>query len=102
MPTLDVIYTTDEAVERLRLTRRALLKLARDTGACSKVGRNYLFSEDDLLTIWQAMRADPPARDRPGTMRLRLTSPDGMSPELAEAIRTLRRKPRVRQGRNRT
>lgn len=56
---LDTIYTADEAAERLRLTRRTIIKLGRDLGACSRVGREYLFSETDLLDIWQAQRAMP-------------------------------------------
>lgn len=54
--TLDRIYKADEAAERLRITKRALIKLARKHGSCSRVGREYLFSESDLLAIWQAIR----------------------------------------------
>ncbi|PBB93196.1 hypothetical protein CK215_04255 [Mesorhizobium sp. WSM3864] len=54
--TLDSIYKADEAAERMRVTKRALIKLARKHGACSRVGREYLFSESDLLAIWQAIR----------------------------------------------
>ncbi|MBY5698493.1 hypothetical protein [Rhizobium leguminosarum] len=53
---LDTIYTADEAAERLRLTNRALIKIAREYGYCSRSGRDYLFSEADLLAIWQALR----------------------------------------------
>ncbi|WP_163269673.1 hypothetical protein [Chelativorans alearense] len=56
---LDTIYTADEAAERLRITTRAIIKLGRDIGACSRYGRTYLFSEADILDIWQAMRAPP-------------------------------------------
>lgn len=56
---LDTIYTTDEAAERLRVTRRTMIKLGRDLGSCSMVGRQYFFSERDLLDIWQAQRAMP-------------------------------------------
>ncbi|MCA1365900.1 helix-turn-helix domain-containing protein [Bradyrhizobium sp. BRP14] len=56
---LDKIYTTDEAAERLRVTRRTIIKLGRDLGSCSMFGREYFFSERDLLDIWQAQRAMP-------------------------------------------
>lgn len=56
---LDAIYTTDEAAERLRVSRRTMIKLGRDLGSCSVIGREYFFSERDLLDIWQAQRAMP-------------------------------------------
>ncbi|MDW9467196.1 helix-turn-helix domain-containing protein [Sinorhizobium meliloti] len=56
---LDTIYTTDEAAERLRVSRRTMIKLGRDLGSCSMIGRQYFFSERDLLDIWQAQRAMP-------------------------------------------
>ncbi len=56
---LDKIYTTDEAAERLRVSRRTMIKLGRDLGSCSTIGREYFFSERDLLDIWQARRAMP-------------------------------------------
>ncbi|MDW9899142.1 hypothetical protein GOB10_25900 [Sinorhizobium meliloti] len=56
---LDKIYTTDEAAERLRVSRRTMIKLGRDLGSCSMIGREYFFCERDLLDIWQAQRAMP-------------------------------------------
>lgn len=56
---LDAIYTTDEAAKRLRVSRRTMIKLGRDLGSCSVIGREYFFSERDLLDIWQAQRAMP-------------------------------------------
>ncbi|MDX0426891.1 hypothetical protein BMJ32_13145 [Sinorhizobium medicae] len=56
---LDTIYTTDEAAERLRVSRRTMIKLGRDLGLCSMIGREYFFSERDLFDIWQAQRAMP-------------------------------------------
>ncbi len=53
---LDKIYTVDEAADRLRLTNRAIIKIARKYGCCSRFGRDYLFSEADLLAIWQVLR----------------------------------------------
>lgn len=56
---LDTIFTADEAAARLRITRRTMIKLGRDLGSCSVIGREYFFSERDLLDIWQAQRAVP-------------------------------------------
>jgi hypothetical protein len=53
---LDNIYTADEAAARLRLTNRAVIKLGRQYGLCSRSGRDYLFSEADLLALWEVMR----------------------------------------------
>tara|TARA_R110002020_G_scaffold53905_8_gene150516 strand:- start:37633 stop:37923 length:291 start_codon:yes stop_codon:yes gene_type:complete len=53
---LDTIYTADEAAERLRLTGRGVIKLAKQRGLCSRRGRDYLFSESDLLALWEVMR----------------------------------------------
>ncbi|WP_457814206.1 hypothetical protein [Sinorhizobium meliloti] len=36
-----------------------MIKLGRDLGSCSRIGREYFFSERDLLDIWQAQRAMP-------------------------------------------
>ncbi|GAK70292.1 hypothetical protein RRU01S_10_01310 [Agrobacterium rubi TR3 = NBRC 13261] len=54
--TLDRIYTANEAADILRLSNRALIKLARKYGRCSRFGRDFLFSEADLLAIWQVLR----------------------------------------------
>ncbi|OHV81733.1 helix-turn-helix domain-containing protein [Rhizobium sp. LCM 4573] len=61
---LDKIYTADEAAERLRLTNRAVIKIARKYGLCSRQGRNYLFSEADLLELWEVMR-EPAKEPKP-------------------------------------
>lgn len=61
---LDHIYTADEAAERLRLTNRGVIKLARQYGLCSRRGRDYLFSESDLLALWDVMR-EPAKAPRP-------------------------------------
>ncbi|KKX33952.1 helix-turn-helix domain-containing protein [Rhizobium sp. LC145] len=62
---LDKIYTADEAAERLRLTNRAVIKIARQYGLCSRRGRNYLFSEADLLELWEVMREKATEPRRP-------------------------------------
>lgn len=56
MAPLETIYTADEAAERLRLTNRGVIKLARQYGLCSRRGRDYLFSESDLVALWEALR----------------------------------------------
>lgn len=53
---LHKIYTASEAADRLRLTNRALIKIARRHGYCSRFGRDYLFSEAYLLAVWQILR----------------------------------------------
>ncbi len=59
---LDQVYTADEAAERLRISKRAVIKIARMSGHCARVGRDYLFSEADLLAIWQDIREPPVER----------------------------------------
>lgn len=56
---LDTIYTAEEAADRLRLTNRGVIKLGKEYGLCSRSGRNYLFSESDLLALWQVLREPP-------------------------------------------
>jgi len=53
---LDTIYTADEAAERLRLTNRGVIKLGKAYGLCSRRGRDHLFSEADLLALWDVLR----------------------------------------------
>lgn len=53
---LDTIYTADEAAERLRLSNRGVIKLGKEYGLCSRRGRDYLFSEADLLALWEVLR----------------------------------------------
>lgn len=59
---LDKIYSLAEASERLRLNKNALARLGRRTGHCSVTGRTVLFSESDLLALWQEMRVAPTRR----------------------------------------
>lgn len=46
---LDKVYTSEEAAARLRISTRAVIK----------VGRDYFFSEEDLLRLWTAIRVEP-------------------------------------------
>ncbi|MGO7512469.1 hypothetical protein ACC677_08615 [Rhizobium ruizarguesonis] len=66
---LDTIYTADEAAERLRLTNRGVIKLGKAYGLCSRVGRDYLFSEQDLLALWEVMR-EPAKQPKPPTVKV--------------------------------
>ncbi|QCL92891.1 helix-turn-helix domain-containing protein [Agrobacterium tumefaciens] len=52
----DKIYTADEVADLLRLTNRAVIKLAKAHGCCSRYGRSYLFSKPDVLAIWEVLR----------------------------------------------
>ncbi|MBB3743760.1 excisionase family DNA binding protein [Rhizobium sp. BK591] len=65
---LDTIYTADEAAERLRLTNRGVIKLGKAHGLCSRVGRDYLFSEQDLLALWEVMR-EPARQPKPPAVK---------------------------------
>lgn len=69
-PPLDTIYTAEEAAERLRLTSRGVIKLGRQYGLCSRRGRDYLFSEADILELWQVMR-EPAKERKPPTVHVR-------------------------------
>lgn len=61
---LGTIYTAKEAASRLKMTRRGVITLGKRYGCCSLDGRNALFSEQDLLDIWQIMRAPATATKR--------------------------------------
>ncbi|MBY5349565.1 hypothetical protein [Rhizobium leguminosarum] len=63
---LDTIYTADEAAKRLRLTNRGVISLAKAYGLCSRRGRDYLFSEADLLGLWEVLR-EPAKQPKPPT-----------------------------------
>lgn len=57
MAKIGAIYTLQEASARLRISERMICKTARAHGLCSQVGRTYLFSEEDIEGIWNALRA---------------------------------------------
>ncbi len=56
---LETIYTLQEAAEKMRLKPRTLAKFAQERGICSVRGRAILFSEGDLVALWEAMRCAP-------------------------------------------
>ncbi|AGB71053.1 hypothetical protein RTCIAT899_CH08315 [Rhizobium tropici CIAT 899] len=62
---LDTIYTAGEAAARLRLTNRGVIKLGRQYGLCSRRGRDYLFSEADILGLWEVLREPPKSPKSP-------------------------------------
>ncbi|MBB2796899.1 UNVERIFIED_ORG: hypothetical protein GGD58_005818 [Rhizobium pisi] len=66
---LDTIYTAAEAAERLRLTNRGVIKLAKTYGLCSRRGRDYLFSESDVLALWEVLR-EPAKSPKPATVKI--------------------------------
>jgi hypothetical protein len=51
------VYTADEAAARLRIERRSVITLGKRYGCCSVHGRTAFFSEQDLLDLWQILRA---------------------------------------------
>ena len=50
------VFTLEEAAEYMRISKQALAKAARANNLCSIFGRDMLFSESDLLALWDAMR----------------------------------------------
>lgn len=88
---LDTIYTADEAADRLRTTKRGLIKIARRIGACSRDGRTYLFSETDILAIWQEMREPATGRSKPASTEI-VASSSGV----AESLKWMSSKPPAR------
>ena len=58
-PTLDKIYTADEAAERLKLTRRAVITTGKRYGLCFVRGREVRFTERHLVELVEAMRYKP-------------------------------------------
>ena len=87
---LDKIYSLAEASERLRLNKNALARLGRRTGHCSVTGRTVLFSEADLLALWQEMRVTPSRRVEKVTALEVARS--AQSPRLQELLRRKSRK----------
>ncbi|RVH50669.1 hypothetical protein [Sinorhizobium meliloti] len=91
---LDTIYTAEEAAARLRLTNRGVIKLGKEHGVCSRSGRNYLFSERDLLALWQILR-EPPKVPMLTTVKARASDL-----RLYEALQKLTAKRKGRPGRS--
>lgn len=69
--TLGKIYTLAEVAGHLRLTNRAVAKIARARGLCMVAGRTMTFTEEDVEGIKLAMRLKPTRT--PATQRLTKT-----------------------------
>ncbi|SCW34792.1 hypothetical protein SAMN02927900_00871 [Rhizobium mongolense subsp. loessense] len=54
---LGIIYDLHEAAERLHMTPRAVAKVARAAGLCTISGRDFLFTDSDLVEIWNKKRS---------------------------------------------
>lgn len=52
------VRTLNEAAAYLRMSRRALQDTITRLPFYSKNGRVYLFSDDDILKIWEGMREE--------------------------------------------
>ena len=50
------IYTLQEAADQLRMTTRAVAKIAKREGLCTVDGRDLLFNDSDIVAIWNALR----------------------------------------------
>src|SRR5262245_62547040 len=50
------IFSLEEAAAHLRVSRRALQEIIKRHPFYAKNGRVYLFSESDVLNIWEGMR----------------------------------------------
>lgn len=97
---LDNIYTADEAAKRLRMTQRGIITLGKRYGCCSIHGRDVLFSEQDLVDIWQIMRA-PATATKPVTAKaIAFYSTDTLYRDLLrKGQQELEEKRRLRQAR---
>ena len=58
VPPHSAVYTLNEAAAKLRMSRRALQNIIALQPFYSKNGKVYLFSERDLLNIWESMRKE--------------------------------------------
>ncbi|MBZ9741028.1 MULTISPECIES: hypothetical protein [unclassified Mesorhizobium] len=87
---LGTIYTAKEAAERLRMTQRGVITLGKRYGCCSVHGdRRVLFSEQDLLDIWQIIRAPATAEKRATASAIAFYTSDASYKDL---LRTEQRK----------
>lgn len=59
IPSLGNVYTLSEVADHLRMTNRAVAKIARAHGLCMISGRTMTFTEEDIVAIKQVMRVAP-------------------------------------------
>lgn len=86
---LGTIYTAKEAAARLRMTRHGVITIGRKYGCCAMHRRLVLFSEQDLLDIWQIMRAPATATKRATASAIAFYTSDATYKDL---LRTEQRK----------
>lgn len=94
---LDAIYTAGEAAARLRLTNRGVIKLGRQYGLCSRRGRDYLFSEADILELWEVLR-EPAKSPKPTAVKAYISDVrlyESLQKLMAKKKGSGRRKPQV-------
>lgn len=58
------VYSLNEAAAKLRMSRRAMQDMIKRLPFYSKNGRVYLFSDDDIMKIWEGMREESNERLR--------------------------------------
>ncbi len=56
---LGKIYTLAEAAEYLRMSSKMVAKVGRREGLASMANGEFLFSDSDVVAIWNAMRCLP-------------------------------------------
>lgn len=56
---LPAIFTAEEAAERLKLTKRAVITNGKRHGLCAIHGRQVIFTEQQLVHLLEAMRYKP-------------------------------------------
>lgn len=55
---LGSVHTLNEAAHKLRMSRRALQDTIKRLPFYAKNGKVYLFSDSDIVAIWNGMRCD--------------------------------------------
>lgn len=88
--TLGKIYTLSEVAEHLRLTNRAVAKIAKAHGLCMEAGRTLTFTESDIDGIKQAMRVAP--KEAPKEAPEPAPKPPLSDYQLSKSLRELTRK----------
>lgn len=56
---LPAIFTADEAAQRLKLTKRAVITYGKRYGLCAILGRTVIFTEQHLVDLLEAARYKP-------------------------------------------
>lgn len=56
---LPAIFSAEEAAERLKLTKRAVITHGKRYGLCAVYGRRVIFTEQQLVELLEAMRYKP-------------------------------------------